>query len=79
MKKLSVSDAKAQFSKLIKRAESGRETVITKRGRVVAKIVPAQAEEWDRSAVLDEIEKFSKSVKIKGPINIRKLIEWGRR
>ena len=79
MEKLSVSDAKAGFSELIKRAESGRETVITKRGRVVAKIVPAKAAEWDRSAVLDEIEKFSKSVKIKGPINILKLIEWGRR
>ena len=80
MEKLSVSDAKAHFSKLIKRAESGRETVITKRGRVVAKIVPAQtAEEWDRSAVLDEAEAIRKSLKIKGPINIRKLIEYGRR
>jgi prevent-host-death family protein len=79
MKKFSVSDAKAHFSELIKRAEAGRETFITKRGRVVAKIMPVQAVEWDRSAVLDEIEKFSKSVKIKGPINIRKLIEWGRR
>ncbi len=80
MEKLSVSDAKARFSKLIKRAESGRETVITKRGRVVAKIVPAQtAEEWVRSAVLDEAEAIRKSLKIKCPINIRKLIECGRR
>lgn len=78
MKKFSVYEARTHFSKLIKRAESGRETVITKRGRVVAKIVPAPAVEWDRSAVLDDIEKFSKSVKIKGPINIRELIEWGR-
>lgn len=79
MEKLSVYDAKAHFSELVERAESGRETIITKRGRVVAKIVPAQAREWDRSAVLDEAEAFRKTVKIKGSVNIRELIEHGRR
>ena len=79
MEKLSVYDAKAHFSELVERAESGRETVITKHGRVVAKIVPAQAPVWDRSAVLDEAEAFRKSVKIKGAVNIRELIEQGRR
>ena len=79
MEKMSVYDAKARFSALVERAESGRSTVITKRGRVVAKIVPAGAPEWDRSAVLDEAEAFRSSVKIKGRINIRTLIEEGRR
>lgn len=79
MEKLSVYDAKAHFSELVERAESGRSTVITKRGRVVAKIVPASAPDWDRAAVLDEAEAFRKSVRIKGGVNIRKLIEDGRR
>ena len=79
MDKLSVYDAKARFSELVERAESGRSTVITKRGRVVAKVVPARAPEWDRAAVLDEAETFRRSVKIKGRLNIRKLIEEGRR
>ncbi len=79
MDRVSVYDAKAHFSALIERAESGRSTVITKRGRVVARIVPAGAPEWDRSAVLEEAEAFRKSVKLKGPINIRKLIEENRR
>lgn len=79
MDKLSVYDAKAHFSELVERAESGRETVITKRGRVVAKLVPARLPVWDRSAVLDEAEAFRKSVRIKGPINIRELIGQGRR
>ena len=78
MEKLSVYDAKTHFSELIKRAECGRETVITKRGRVVAKIVPTQVPAWDRSAVLDETEAFRKSVNIKGSVNIRELIEQGR-
>ena len=79
MDKLSVYDAKARFSALVERAEAGRSTVITKHGRVVAKIIPAAAPRRDRSAVLDEAEAFRKSVKIKGRISVRKLIEEGRR
>ena len=79
MDSLSVYDAKARFSALVERAEAGRSTVITKHGRVVAKIVPAAALRWDRAAVLDEAEAFRKSVKIKGRISVRKLIEEGRR
>lgn len=79
MDTVSVYDAKAHFSALVERAESGRSTVITKRGRVVAKIVPAGSPRWDRAAVLDEAEAFRKSVTTKGRIDIRKLIEQGRR
>lgn len=79
MEKMSVYDAKAHFSELIERAQSGQATVITKRGRVVARLVPARAAEWDRSAVLDEAEAFRKGVRIKGRVNIRKLIQEGRR
>ena len=79
MDRVSVYDGKARFSELVERAESGRSTVITKRGRVVAKIVPARAPGWDRAAVLDEAEAFRKRVRIKGGVAIRKLIEAGRR
>ena len=79
MERMSVYDAKAHFSELVERAENGRATVITKHGRVVAKLVPANAAKWDRSSVLDEAEAFRKSVRIKGRVNIRKLIEEGRR
>jgi prevent-host-death family protein len=76
---MSIYDAKARFSEIIERAQRGEPTVITKRGRVVAKLVPAKAAEWDRSAVLDEAEAFRRRVKIKGQIDIRTLIEEGRR
>ncbi len=79
MEKLNVSDAKAHFAEVIERAQSGGETVITRHGRIVAKIVPAQKMKWDRAAVLDEIDAVRKSLKNKGSINIRKLIEYGRR
>ena len=78
MDKLSIYDAKAHFSELIERAESGRATVITKRGRVVARIVPAKEPEWDRSAVLDEAEALRKKLKVKRRFKIADLIAEGR-
>lgn len=78
MDKLSVYDAKAHFSELIERAQSGRSTVITKRGRVVARIVPAKEPEWDRSAVLDEAEALRKKLKIKRRFKIAEVIAEGR-
>lgn len=78
MDKLSVYNAKAHFSELIERAESGRATVITKRGRVVAKIVPAKEPVWDRSAVLDEAEALRKKLKVKRRFKIAELIAEGR-
>ena len=79
MEKFSISDAKACFSKIIERAQSGRSTVITKHGRVVAKVVPAKEAAWDRSAVLDEAEALRKKLKIKGRFKIADLIAEGRR
>ena len=38
---ISVAEAKAKFSELIKRAESGEEIAVTRHGKVVAKVVPA--------------------------------------
>ena len=78
MDRLSVYDAKARFSELVERAEGGHATVITKRGRVVAKLVPARAPKWDRSAVLDEAEKLRRSLKVAKRVNLAELVEPGR-
>ena len=75
MKEFSISNAKACFSKIIERAQSGLSTVITKRGRVVAKVLPAKESVWDRSAVLDEAEALRKKLKVKGRFKIVDLIE----
>ncbi|OGA04868.1 MAG: hypothetical protein A2W68_07575 [Betaproteobacteria bacterium RIFCSPLOWO2_02_64_14] len=75
---MSVYDAKARFSELVEQAQHGRSTVITKRGRVVAKIVPARAAEWDRSEVLDEAEALRKTLKVGKRVNLAALIAEGR-
>lgn len=79
MDRMTVYDAKARFSEIVERAERGRSTVITKRGRVVAKIVPAAGTKWDRSAILDEAEALRKRIKVKRRVNLAKLIAAGRR
>jgi prevent-host-death family protein len=78
MDKLSIYDAKARFSELIERAQSGRSTTITKRGRVVARIVPAKESKWDRSAVLDEAEALRRKLNIKRSFKMSELIAEGR-
>ena len=78
MDKVSVYDAKAHFSQLIERAQSGHATVITKRGRVVARIVPAKEPQWDRSAVLDEAEALRRKLNVKRRFKISDLIGEGR-
>jgi prevent-host-death family protein len=78
MDKLSVYDAKARFSELIARAQSGQSTTITKRGRVVARIVPAVEADWDRSAVLDEADRLSRTLKVRGEFKIADLLAEGR-
>ena len=82
MEKVQLFEAKARLSELVDRAEAGRETVITRRGRAVARLVPERSErgrEVDRDAIMDEIEAFAKTVKVKARYNLRELIEEGRK
>jgi prevent-host-death family protein len=75
---VSVYDARARFAELVERAEGGRSTVITKRGRIVARIVPARQSAWDRSAVLDEAEALRRSLKVRKRVNLAVLLGTGR-
>ncbi|HLC09334.1 MAG: hypothetical protein A3F74_10155 [Betaproteobacteria bacterium RIFCSPLOWO2_12_FULL_62_58] len=83
MESIGIYEAKSKLSKLVERAEAGQEVTITRRGRPVAKLVPAKAGvEVDRKAVMDEIRAFSKTIKLKkklSPRELREAIEWGRR
>lgn len=40
MMKISVSEAKAQLTDLVRRAEAGDEVILTRRGQEVARLVP---------------------------------------
>jgi prevent-host-death family protein len=81
MDKLSVFEAKARFSEIVNRAEKGKQTVITKRGKPVARVVPEKAarrERWDRSEAVNRIVEFSKTCRTRRKVDLQKLIEAGR-
>ncbi|MGQ0656393.1 MAG: type II toxin-antitoxin system Phd/YefM family antitoxin [Betaproteobacteria bacterium] len=78
MDRVTLYDARARFSQLVERAQSGKSTMITKRGRVVAKIVPARGARWDRAAVLDEAEALRRTLKVRSRPNLAKLLPEGR-
>ena len=80
MDKVQLFEAKARLSELVDRAEAGRETVITRRGRPVARLVPARAGKAKNTnaKVIDRIIRFSKTLKVRGGVDVRDLIEEGR-
>ena len=83
MESIGIYEAKSKLSKLVERAEAGQEVTITRRGRPVAKLVPAKAGvEVDNSAAMEELRRFSKTIKLKRKLTQRELREakeWGRR
>jgi len=75
-------EAKTHLSDLLDRVERGEEITITRHGKPVAKLVPAEstAPDWQqqKEQALDQMREFRKRHKLKG-VSIRELIEEGRR
>jgi len=80
MDRIGVSEAKARLSELVAKAERGREITITRNGKAVARLVPAAKARGKspNAAVIGRIAAFSKTLEVKGRVNIRELIEDGR-
>ncbi len=71
-------EAKNRLSELLRAAEAGRSVVITRRGRPVARLVPAVD---DSSADLTELQAAFAEVRsgIEGKVDVRELVREGRR
>lgn len=79
MESIGIYEAKSRLSQLVEQAEAGQEVTITRRGRPVARLVPARpAKALDRSALIDEIIAFSKTCRLKRGLDLRKLASEGR-
>lgn len=63
MNTVNMSEARRRLSDLVDSAERGQSVVITRRGRAVARIVPAQRE---ARKPLPEMGDFRASLKVKG-------------
>ena len=82
MTTVDVREAKTQFQRLLNRVGRGERFVITKRGRPIAKLIPAATEgRPDVKKIIREMEKWQER---EGPtlgpdLTIRQLREEGRR
>ncbi len=79
MSSVGVFEAKAKLSELIDRALAGKDVVITRHGRPVARIVAERAAgKKDVKAAIAEIRRFRKTLRT-GRVDLRALIAEGRR
>lgn len=79
MQEIGAFDAKNKLSALLDRVEHGEEIVITRRGRPVARLVPAEAA-FDRQKAVQAAENIiarAKGVTL-GGLKIKDLIDEGR-
>ena len=80
MDSIGIYEAKSKLSELVEKAEAGEVVTITRRGKPVAKIGPVKRPEAvDNSEAVDELIRFSKTLKAGKRFNVRKAIESGRR
>ena len=66
---VSVSEAKAQLTELVRRAEAGEEVVLTRHGRGVVRLVPvaAQPTAAERRALMEEVRAAGRAKATPGP------------
>jgi prevent-host-death family protein len=80
MHQVGAFEAKTHLPELLRRVEEGESITITKHGKPVAQLIPAQQEKPDVRKVIDDMLEFREKANITlGGISIRELIEEGRR
>lgn len=64
-----VSEAKALLSELVRRAEAGEEVILTRFGRHVARVVPAERKlsVAERRAVIEKVQAAAEGKATAGP------------
>lgn len=60
--RISVTDAKAQLTELLKRAEAGDEVILTRRGHEIARLVPIAVETTPkaRRALMEKVRRTAR-------------------
>jgi prevent-host-death family protein len=71
-------EAKTHLSQLLDKVQQGEEIVITRRGRQVARLVPARSDAERGMDALTELREARKTVHL-GGLCIREIIDEGRK
>jgi prevent-host-death family protein len=51
-----IAEAKAKFSELVKRAEAGEEVLVTRHGKVVARLLPPERKQEDKPSLIGALK-----------------------
>ena len=79
MDRIGIYDARSRLSELIERVQSGEEVVLTRHGEPVARLVPEKRRRTrSRAAAVARIRALARKLDIRD-VDVRKLIEEGRR
>ena len=64
-----VSDAKARLTDLVRRAEAGEEVVLTRNGKIVARIEPARpvVDKARRAELIAKVREAARQARTEGP------------
>ncbi len=79
MEKVNAFEAKTHLSGLLRETEKGKSFIICRRGKEVARLIPPKPSGGGKGfqSLAKEFQKIRK--KVVGTVNIRELIEEGRR
>lgn len=79
MKRIGAFEAKTHFSALIERVAKGESIEITRRGKLIARLVPAVELDRERARrAVERLAELRKGVRLDG-LTIRELRDAGRR
>ena len=79
MERIGIYDARGRLSELVERVEAGEEVLLTRHGRPVVRLVAAKCHRVKSgAAAVRQIKALRRKLNIRG-VDIRKLIEEGRR
>lgn len=78
MESIGSFEAKTHWSEILRKVEAGKEFVITRRGKAVARLIPEIDEaEYNPAEVIEKIKSLRKSLNLKG-IDWKTLRDEGR-
>ena len=77
MEKIGLTDAKNRLSELVRRAAKGEKIGLTRRGKLLAMIVPAPPQE-SLGEIFRDLDKIRKRSKLPKGLDVKVLIEEGR-
>jgi prevent-host-death family protein len=78
MKELTAVEAKVKFGAVLDAVERGEEIVVTRNGKVVARIVPANDPGMSQAEAVERLKSFADGITL-GGLDLRAMRDEGRR